>query len=80
MPKEKGTSKGQGRHFEQGVKLLVLRDYLCSHSSPKHKVSMEQIIKHLAENGIHAERKSIYADFERLREWNCDIRSFQISR
>ena len=63
----------KGRHYEQGVKLMVLRDYLCCFSSPKHKVSMEQIIKHLAENGIHAERKSIYADFERLREWNCDI-------
>lgn len=62
-----GVVMPKGRHYEQGVKLLVLRDYLCSHSSPKHKVSMEQIIKHLAENGIHAERKSIYDDFERLR-------------
>ena len=34
----------KGRHYEQGVKLLVLRDYLCCFSNPKHKVSMEQII------------------------------------
>ncbi len=59
MPKEKGTStsKGQGRHFEQGTKLLVLRDYLCCFSSPKHKVSMEQILNHLAANDIPCERK-----------------------
>ena len=63
----------KGRHYEQGVKLLVLRDYLCSHSSPKHKVSMEQIIEYLAKNEIPAERKSIYADFERLRDLGYDI-------
>lgn len=40
----------KGRHFEQGVKLMLLRDYLCSHSGPTHKVSMEQIINHLAES------------------------------
>ena len=40
----------KGRHFEQGVKLLVLRDYLCGFSSPKNKVSMEQIINHLAKS------------------------------
>lgn len=73
MPKEKGTSKGQGRHFEQGVKLLVLRDYLCSHSSPKHKVSMEQILNHLAANDIPCERKAIYADLDRLRRLKYDI-------
>lgn len=56
----------KGRHFEQGVKLLVLRDYLCFHSSPTHKVSMEQIINHLANTDIPAERKSIYTDFERF--------------
>ena len=57
----------KGRHYEQGVKLMVLRDYLCCFSSSKHKVSMEQIIDYLAKNEIPAERKSIYDDFERLR-------------
>ena len=28
----------KGRHYEQGVKLMVLRDYLCCFSSPKHNV------------------------------------------
>ena len=44
----------KGRHYERGVKLMVLRDYLCSHSSPKHKVGMEQIIEYLAKNEIPA--------------------------
>lgn len=52
---------------------MVLRDYLCSHSSSKHKVGMEQIIEYLAKNEIPSERKSIYADFKRLRDLGHDI-------
>ena len=38
---------------------------------------MSQIIERLEQYGISAERKSIYADIEVLREFDIDIRTYQ---
>ena len=42
-----------------------------------HGLSMAEIIQRLAEEGIAAERKSIYRDLEILREFGLDIKTYQ---
>ena len=46
----------------QKLKLLILRDYLRSHTDEQHPVSMQQILAALEGEGIRAERKSVYDD------------------
>lgn len=57
----------------QKLKLLYIRDYLTRYSDENHPVTVNEIIAHLAENGITAERKSIYTDIEVLREYGMTI-------
>ena len=57
----------------QKLKLLYLLRFLMQHSDEEHPVSMAQIIKELARNGISAERKSIYDDIEALGLFGVDI-------
>ena len=57
----------------QKLKLLILRDYLRSHTDEQHPVSMQQILAALEGEGIRAERKSVYDDLDtpaRLRHGN----------
>jgi predicted DNA-binding transcriptional regulator YafY len=61
------------RSEKQKLKLLYLRDYLLRYSDQEHPVTTKQIIASLAENGISAERKSVYSDLEALREYGMDI-------
>ena len=48
----------------QKLKLLILRDYLRSHTDEQHPVSMQQILAALEGEGIRAERKSVDDDLE----------------
>ncbi len=57
----------------QKLKLLYIRDYLTRYSDENHPLSVSDIIAHLAEKGITAERKSIYNDIEVLREYGMAI-------
>ena len=43
----------------QKLKLLYLRDYLLRYSDEDHPVSVSDMIAHLAQHGIAAERKSL---------------------
>lgn len=52
----------------QGVKLLMLKDYLYSHSSETYPVTVSDIQKYFEEEDMHADRKTIYADIKRLKE------------
>lgn len=58
---------------KQKLKLLYIYDYLRKYSDDTHSVSVSDIIAHLEENGISAERKSIYNDVEVLREYGLQI-------
>ena len=58
----------------QKLKLLILRDYLCSHTDEQHPVSMQQILAALEGEGIRAERKSVYDDLDTLRDYGMEIR------
>lgn len=61
-------AKGQGRSSGQGVKLLIIRDYLRSHATKEHPKNAKDITKHLSsEWGIEASEKTIYNDILRLQ-------------
>ncbi len=63
MPKSSG----------QKLKLLYLIQLLEEESCEAFPVSTNRIIEYLDSKGIHAERKSIYDDVERLREFGFDV-------
>lgn len=59
------------------LKTLYVRQILEQETDEEHGLSMRQIIERLADYDIQAERKSVYRDIEVLREYGCDIRSYQ---
>lgn len=59
------------------LKLLCIQRMLEEETDADHGLSMAEIIQRLAEEGIAAERKSIYRDFEILREFGLDIKTYQ---
>lgn len=56
-----------------GGKILLLRQLLLDRTGPECGVTMAEILSYLSQNGIEAERKSIYADLELLRASGMDI-------
>ena len=61
------------RSAQQKLKILYVMDYLLQQTDEAHPAGLTQIMEHLAANGISAERKSLYDDFEALRAWGLDI-------
>lgn len=59
----------------QKSKLLVLYNLLLERTDEENPLTTAQIIEHLEQNGIGAERKSIYDDMETLRLMGVDIQS-----
>ena len=57
----------------QKAKLLVLLDLLWRKTDEEHKLSVPQILEHLEQHGVPAERKSIYSDIEALRDAGVDV-------
>ena len=53
-------------------KLLYLQKML-SETTSQNPVTMQEILAKLEEQGIRAERKSIYDDMETLRDFGMDI-------
>lgn len=52
----------------QGLKLLLIRDYLYNEASKEHPKNAKQIQKFLQEYRIAASTKTIYTDISRLRD------------
>lgn len=64
----------KGRATNQAVKLMIIRDYLYSHTNETHWVTSKDIIAHLASHGIRADRKTIFTDMDRLEfDYGMDI-------
>ena len=59
----------------QKIKILYIMDMLISGTDEDKGVSMSEILSMLEANGISAERKSIYDDFNVLKEYGLDILS-----
>lgn len=57
----------------QRAKLLVLRDILSRYTDDDHPLSAGELADLLAEQGIRAERKSVYSDLDVLAAYGCDV-------
>ena len=57
----------------QKIRILYILDFLRRYSDEEHPVSTPQIIEHLEQNGVDAERKSVYRDIEILIDYGYDI-------
>ena len=55
------------------LKILYLYKLFSEKTDEDHSISMPEIIRYLGNQGVHAERKSIYADIEALRLFGLDI-------
>ncbi|MCQ2461853.1 MAG: WYL domain-containing protein [Clostridia bacterium] len=59
--------------MNQKLKILFTKDFLSYNSDFEHPVSVQKIIEHLENNGLTAERKSVYDDIEQLQLYGEDI-------
>ncbi len=57
----------------QKLKILYLARLFAEESDEEHPLTMDKIIASLSEQGIKAERKSVYDDIEQLRFFGMDI-------
>lgn len=60
------------RSYNQKAKVLYL-ERMLNESNQEKPVTMQEILRRLEEQGIKAERKSIYDDMETLREFGMKI-------
>ncbi len=63
----------------QKLKLLYLAKIFQEETDGKTGLTMPQIIEHLREYGISAERKALYRDIKALREFGMDIQRYNRS-
>lgn len=68
----KGKGETMSRSGNQKRKILLI-ERMMLRSDAEHPVSMKEMLDILAEQGISAERKSIYDDMEELRAMGMDI-------
>ncbi|MEF9921342.1 MAG: WYL domain-containing protein [Anaerovoracaceae bacterium] len=61
------------KEYNQKLKLLYLMKMFLENTDEDCGITMEQIVKTLAVNGVKAERKSIYDDIKQLQEFGLDI-------
>ena len=61
------------KSHNQKAKILFL-ERILRETGEDHVVTMQEILAKLLENGIPAERKSIYDDIEALRSFGMDVR------
>jgi len=64
----------------QKLKLIYIVRYLMENTDENHKVTMADILRYLEGYEISAERKSIYADIEVIRELGIDVVGEKIGR
>lgn len=61
------------RYSSHRLKLLFLKEIFEKRTDEQNGIELRQIIEYLAEEGIPAERKSIYSDIALLRDFGMDI-------
>jgi len=57
----------------QKLKMLYLVQLFSRETDDTHKLTMPEIIARLAAEGVNADRKTLYQDFEELRRFGLDI-------
>lgn len=68
------------RAERQKLKLCLTIDLFKRRSDEEHPISVSDIIDYLADNGITAERRSVYRDIDSMRELGYDIVSVHNKR
>ncbi|NCC69870.1 MAG: WYL domain-containing protein, partial [Clostridia bacterium] len=63
------------RHGNQKLKLPTLHQILLERTDEEHPMTVPELIAALEEQGIRAERKSIYDDMEALRVFGLDVQN-----
>ena len=58
---------------KQRQKMLYLVKIFSEETDDAHSLTMQEIIRKLAEHGVNADRKTLYTDFEELRDFGFDI-------
>lgn len=66
-------ANGQGKQFNQRLKLLYLLDYLLENTDEDHTVKTPDIVEHLNERGIPVERRTVVSDLHLLDEYGIQI-------
>lgn len=61
------------RNETQKIKILILYELLLRKGDEEHPISTEELLRALERRGVSAERKSIYADMEALRQFGLDV-------
>ena len=61
------------KQSNQKTKLLILWRELLRRGDEEKPIPTNQLIETLAREGVSAERKSVYADMEALREFGLDV-------
>ena len=59
--------------YPKRAKTLILLQYFQRYTDEKHPKSINDILQHLQDNGISAERKAVYSDINLLRDTGYDI-------
>ena len=61
------------RKSNQKTKMLLLYQLLLKKGDEDHPISTARLLEELDRQGVSAERKSIYADMEALRDFGMDV-------
>ena len=64
----------------QKLKMLYLVKIFSEETDDEHALTMPQIIQKLAEYGVNADRKTLYQDFNELRDFGLDIISDKVGK
>lgn len=64
----------------QKLKMLYLAKIFSEETDDSHSLTMPQIIEKLSACGVNADRKTLYQDFEELRNFGLDIIAVKIGR
>ena len=68
------------RSSNQKQKLLLLADIFRKETNEEHPITLARLIEILGNNGIEAERKSIYSDIDTLCQYGMEIEKTGSSR
>ena len=66
-------ARKERKGYHQKLKMLYLAKIFSEETDSGHSMTMAQIIARLAECGVNADRKTLYLDFEELRDFGIDI-------
>ncbi len=61
------------KNSNQKLKMLYLSRIFTKYTDEEHSLTIAEIIEMLAENGISAERKTLYNDIQLLKDFGLDI-------